>query len=451
MYALNFYVLDKTSELNKAFIQTKASGGGGGGGGDSSPVPRSVLNQFGFTLLSQVTTFAISGITIATIMSVISLQRMEGKSVKQGLSRASLHYKMISTLRNVDKCICNFQSHKINTLKANTAGGDTIILSEFNRISEPWPVCSGSVLAKADLKAGSGLVVESVKVSSIKPTGSPLEYSGNLEVVYKPNSLVRLYKPSVIPMKFSIVDDSTKSPSAKPINLCGANAEDSKRIQEYNDEVSDLISIITGGLSGKETSILAEITRKRGEVTTEINKYKLEVITNLGSLGGSEDSIIKRLENLGGGCDPHVDTSETDSTIGDLPELKCGEGSPVHWVESRGSHASSCAHVGSLIADDEGYGICASGRKSPESGEDWEKINYTYGRLVGSNLNSGGSSVRQRARCVKARKRGSRLKTWTCGVASSYCRGNENVGWSEKHETEWTNLDLVVAWLCRKS
>lgn len=109
---------------------------------------------------------------------------------------------------------------------------------------------------------------------------------------------------------------------------------------------------------------------------------------------------------------------------------------PATWVNADGqtSQAKACAAEGLKPADFDGQ-RCASGEWRPISGENYQNINYRYGKY-GSGGGKGGSTAQLVTR------------TWTSGSGQEetyivyYC-------WNPRDTRDNDGTDLAVAYACK--
>jgi hypothetical protein len=114
-------------------------------------------------------------------------------------------------------------------------------------------------------------------------------------------------------------------------------------------------------------------------------------------------------------------------------EVKC----PAMWVNMANTietHSQTCKRVGLKTSSIEGK-KCASGEHQPASGQEWDKINYRYGRFGGRDF--GGNLIRQTSdRTVK------QYDTITVVKGGLFCYDTDD------NRTEGDATDRLVAYAC---
>ena len=173
-----------------------------------------VNNNLGFSLSSTLIAVGIMGISFAAMISMMTTQSREGKSIKHQLASMSLKYFMLQTLSR-GNCSCQFETRfKIDTSKES----GEINMQHFRSGCDT--ATDENIIAKENelLKGVSGVKVASVKVSKIKNTGTTGEYSGDLMVRYKQDNVVRALRPITIPLVFHV--DMDEPGNNKPITSC---------------------------------------------------------------------------------------------------------------------------------------------------------------------------------------------------------------------------------------
>ena len=186
----------------------------------------------GFSLISTLIATLIMGILISTMLTTFSWQNKELQFIKEQLLSASLKFFMIQTMKNLENCTCHFKqdptlrdakSEHLGPFSIDETAGATISpinLGSFRSGCDFTSPDNVVVAAGEPLKGGANLVVDSVKVKEITPTGTPHEYQGSIQVAYQSRSWTRAMKPVSVDVIMS-VDGSSGTPQARPIVGCG--------------------------------------------------------------------------------------------------------------------------------------------------------------------------------------------------------------------------------------
>ena len=186
----------------------------------------------GFSLISTLIATLIMGILISTMLTTFSWQNKELQFIKEQLLSASIKFFMIQTMKNLENCDCHFKqdptlrdanSENLGPFSIDETVGATISpinLGSFRSGCDFTRPDNVIVAAGEPLKGGAKLVVDSVKVKEIRPTGTPNEYQGSIQVAYQNRSWSRAMKPISVDVIMSVAPGAG-SPHARPITGCG--------------------------------------------------------------------------------------------------------------------------------------------------------------------------------------------------------------------------------------
>ena len=258
--------------------------------------PCLVKDDLGFSLISMLIAVFIMGIIFTSILSMMTLQSKEGHAIKQQLARASVKYSILQTLKKPENCTCQFNNIPptkltINTEKAKPGRtGDEITFTEFTT-----GCGSSEVIAQAGMNVGAGVQIQSVKVSEIMETSTPLEYSGNLIVTYhNSDELVRSMKSTLIPLTLTIYA-SRGSPNAREIYSCGANTNWTDRINDMKNELVNLRSHLIGQFTQANNDVKNKLDSFYNTFTIQLDNLDTRVTANTDMI----DSLTLRIAALG--------------------------------------------------------------------------------------------------------------------------------------------------------
>ena len=152
----------------------------------------------GFSLVSILSSITLISMAIIAVSSIIVFQRNEVKGVKQKLTRSSLQTRILSTLKDPQKCYC-----QLSALSHIEANKEVSLTAGFKTGCGP----TDEVIAIADKNIGAGVKLSSVKITNITqnnqldPRLHRVSYSGDLEINYYEHLLVRLLQPIRIPLQ----------------------------------------------------------------------------------------------------------------------------------------------------------------------------------------------------------------------------------------------------------
>ena len=158
------------------------------------------------------------GIVFAAVISMLSVQSKEAKSIKQQLASMNTKYFILQTLARSNSCTCQFDDFDIDTTKSPT---NDIPLGTFRSGCETSSDDNIIVKEGDPVKGVPSLTVESVKVTNVeKIVGTTGEYKGELTITYANRGLVRAIRPIEIDLIFSVNTAGGDDDTARPIASC---------------------------------------------------------------------------------------------------------------------------------------------------------------------------------------------------------------------------------------
>ena len=155
---------------------------------------------------------------------MMSMQHREAKAIRQQLVSMNLKHFLLQTLKDPKNCTCQLET---KTLDTTADGYYDIDLGSFRSGCDFSLANNFIVVANQEVKGGSGLTVESVKISGIQYTGTsngPLDsYSGALTVAYSTDNVIRALRSIEVDILFTV--DNTSGPAnARLIQGCLDNS-----------------------------------------------------------------------------------------------------------------------------------------------------------------------------------------------------------------------------------
>ena len=177
----------------------------------------------GFSLTSTLIATVIMGLVFSAVISMLSIQNKEAKSIKQQLASMNTKYFILQTLAKSSSCTCQFDTFTIDTTKSPT---DDIPLGTFRSGCDTASDDNIIVEEGEILKGVPSLKVDSVKVTNVeKIVGTTGEYKGDLTITYASRGLVRAIRPIEIDLIFSVNMSGGSSDTARPIVSCWGEEE----------------------------------------------------------------------------------------------------------------------------------------------------------------------------------------------------------------------------------
>ena len=174
-----------------------------------------VKNYLGFTLTSTLVASAIAGMLFVAVIHMLNLQYKEFDYVRQQIIGMSIKHLILQTLKNSGACNCHFTQNSGNDgngqplgpFTVKTPNGNTYTTPDINlgsfRTSCDF-VSSNNIIAASGQKVpNSKLLIKTVKIKDIQPTGGASEYKGNLTVGYAIEGYNRVPAPITIPLLFA--------------------------------------------------------------------------------------------------------------------------------------------------------------------------------------------------------------------------------------------------------
>ena len=249
-----------------------------------NPFDQVFLPSQGFFLVSSLIAVAIAGMLLTTMLSMFSIQSREGKASKQKLDGVAFQYALLHVLKNPSNCLCQFESHTIDTTKATPGrSGNKIVLTEFKSS------CGGALIAENQELEDSHLQIESIEVIKIKATGTIDEYFGDLVVTYKSGSAVRALD-FTIPLQFTI-DPHRGSPEAREIRLCGAASDVPERLAQLSRNIFPTKNQIEGEITHFQTTQEKRVIEMETDMEEKREALDGRVVINTSHLGNLEKRV----------------------------------------------------------------------------------------------------------------------------------------------------------------
>ena len=174
-----------------------------------------VKNHLGFTLTSTLIALVISGILFVAIIHMLNFQYKEFDHIKQQLVGVGVKYSILQTLKNSGTCNCHFAQNSGNDGNGQPLGPFTVKTPNGNAYTTPDInlgsfrtscdfLSSNNIIAASGQKVpDSKLLIKTVKIKDIQPTGGASEYKGNLTVGYAIEGYNRVPAPITIPLLFA--------------------------------------------------------------------------------------------------------------------------------------------------------------------------------------------------------------------------------------------------------
>ena len=194
------------------------------------------------------------GLVFSAVISMLSVQSKEAKSIKQQLASMNTKYFILQTLARSSSCTCQFETFDIDTTKSPT---DDIPLRTFRSGCETSSDDNIIVKEGENLKGVPSLTVDSVKVTNVeKIVGTTGEYKGDLTITYAAQGLVRAIRPIEIDLIFSVDMSGGSGDTSRPIVSCWGEEEYScYMVDEESSEGRALVGCGgTSDISAKRTT-----------------------------------------------------------------------------------------------------------------------------------------------------------------------------------------------------
>ena len=173
----------------------------------------------GFSLISMMIATSIMGFSMSALVSLMVRQEKGGVDLGHRFDNARLQQSLLSAMMNSEICTCHFVVDSGSTVTLDTQGLGDIPMG-FVRSSCDFS-SQDNILVEAGVHVpgSSALMVENIKVTDIKFTGTADRYSGNLSVEYNQESLPYPMGTFFIPLVL-IVDSELGTGVAHPIESC---------------------------------------------------------------------------------------------------------------------------------------------------------------------------------------------------------------------------------------
>ena len=169
------------------------------------------------------------GIVFSAMISMLSVQHKELKSIKQQLLTMNLKHFILQTMTKTSNCTCHFHQtvspsapgpFNIDTTITDEQTSHDINLGSF-RSSCDFSSDNNIIVAdNQEVKGSSGMTVESVKVNEIRRSGGEV-YQGVLTVGFKGRGLVRAIRPIEVDVILTVDSSAGADDTERPIKFCG--------------------------------------------------------------------------------------------------------------------------------------------------------------------------------------------------------------------------------------
>ena len=178
-----------------------------------------VRSQHGFTLVATLISLGLMAFLVPVFMSMVASQGDWSKATRSRITSNHVKYLVLQTINNVDNFECQVQSKEIDTTAASSNEGAEVDLGVFRSGCDL--ASADNIIAAKDTKVHGSLDVEvaSVKLSGLKPTGTPNEFGGALVVNFKRGNLIFALQPVVIDVVCTAEASATNK---RPIVTCGS-------------------------------------------------------------------------------------------------------------------------------------------------------------------------------------------------------------------------------------
>ena len=202
---------------------------------------------------------------------MISAQSRESRFIQQQVANTSLKNFVSRVLQksNSNTCTCLFNPSERSPVSSDaastidTTGGhiDDITLNEIRSGCDFSSTKNIVAQSGGDLEGGL-MTVDSIKVTSLQPTGEPNQYQGNLTLTY--DGGVRAIRPLSLPL-ILMVDPNAGTSLARPVSSCWAAFEDdcyhAEKSNSFDPNVEDtagrtLVGCGRNTLGGARTTTL---------------------------------------------------------------------------------------------------------------------------------------------------------------------------------------------------
>ena len=170
------------------------------------------------------------GIVFSAMISMLSVQHKELKSIKQQLLSMNLKHFILQTMTKLSNCTCHFHQtvspsapgpFNIDTTITEDQTSHDINLGSF-RSSCDFSSDNNIIVAdNKEVKGSSGMTVESVKVTEIRRSGGNA-YQGILTVGFKGSGLVRAIRPIEVDVILTVDSSAGADETERPIKTCGS-------------------------------------------------------------------------------------------------------------------------------------------------------------------------------------------------------------------------------------
>ena len=226
----------------------------------------------GFSLVSSLVSLGIVGLIMSALISLLSIQQKDGRSIEQQLASASLKYHTLQMLRYKENCHCQFQS--LPSIKGKSELSLTSLKSDCSPTAE--------TIAETGKDIWAHTKISSIKVTKITPgrlingknnNGEPdpsqnkKEYQAQLSIRFDQATQYRPMRDIELPIMFTAWDGSGN------IIHCGASTDHDSRLTSMNYRLRNTI-YTSGGLLEKYDSMVVQADTNRGNIDENANTIR---------------------------------------------------------------------------------------------------------------------------------------------------------------------------------
>ena len=225
--------------------------------------------RHGFSLVSSLVSLGIVGLVMSALISLLSIQQKDGRSIEQQLASASLKYHTLQMLRYKENCHCQFQS--LPSIKGKSELSLTSLKSDCSPTAE--------TIAETGKDIWAHTKISSIKVTNITPgrlidgknnNGEPdpsqnkKEYQAQLSIRFDQATQHRPMRDIELPIMFTAWDGSGN------IIHCGASTDHNARLTSMNYKLRNTI-YAHGGLLEQYDNMSGQADTNRGNIDENAN------------------------------------------------------------------------------------------------------------------------------------------------------------------------------------
>ncbi len=181
-----------------------------------------INKNHGFAITSILLAISIMSTSMLSFLSRLNISHKETNELAKKFRSRSIEM-VVNQLMDNDRCSCHFDPTKntetsTSSLSINTVQPQDISLGSIRSGCDF--TSSNNIFLKNGTSVGEGLVVDKIKVSSIKAaTNSQNVFNGNIVISYSSQNTTSIPSASLIPMTFTI-DTNEGSNQSRPIKAC---------------------------------------------------------------------------------------------------------------------------------------------------------------------------------------------------------------------------------------